>query len=155
VLERLAETDSTGTGPDPAPNIKRVYLVHDMIDRDATSEVRGQLERHGLRVMTPLFDGTEAEVREIHQDSLVLCDAVLIYYGEASEHWVRTKVNDLIKARGWGRVAPFLASGVIVGPPDTPAKAGFHTTEALLLEVDDQSALDRFLAELDRSGAGR
>ena len=158
VLDRLAEPDSTGSASEVDLSTRRVYLVHDAVDRAAATGLREQLEARGLRVMTPLGEGTEAEIRELHQESMVLTDAVLIYYGEASEHWARMKINDLIKARGWGRQAPFLATGVVVGPPETPAKAGFHTSEALVIVTGDRRetpALERFLIDLERSGTSR
>ena len=39
----------------------------------------------------------------MHETSMVLCDAVIIFYGAASEHWVRMKLFDILKAPGWGR----------------------------------------------------
>ena len=59
--------------------------------------------------------GSEAEAREVHEASMVLSDAVIIYYGTASEHWVRMKLFDLVKAPGWGRREPFRAKAVWVG----------------------------------------
>ena len=55
---------------------------------------------------------------------MVLCDAVIIYYGTASEHWVRMKLFDLVKAPGWGRRGPFRAKAVWVAEPVTPPQGG-------------------------------
>ena len=79
------------------------------------------------------------------------CDAVLIYHGSASEHWLRMKVFDLLKAAGWGRAEPFQAKAVLMGPPATAHKATFATKEALVLDATrDSSAslLEPFLAQL-------
>ena len=86
---------------------ERVYLVHDRADREAIGPLQTELERRGHVVMLPLGEGSEVEAQEVHETSMVLCDAVIIFYGAASEHWVRMKLFDLLKAPRWGRSAPF------------------------------------------------
>ncbi len=105
----------------------------------------------GHVVMLPLAEGAESEAREVHQESMVYCDAVLIYHGSASEHWLRMKLFDLLKARGWGRAEPFQAKAVLMGPPSTAHKASFATREALVLDATGDSSvsvLEPFLAQL-------
>ena len=65
----------------------------------------------GAWCILPLGEGTEAEAREVHEASMVLCDAVIIFYGTASEHWVRMRLFDLVKAPGWGRREPVPGQG--------------------------------------------
>lgn len=152
--------DRIAAEPPPQPEtvdaVERVYLIHDPVDRDAALAIRGQLEERGTAVMTPLSAGGEQEARQLHEDTLLVCDAVLILYGRASEHWVRMKLNDLIKARGWGRDRPFRSTGVVLGPPRTPSKSEFHTGEALVLHaLDEPTYLEPFLEQLSRSPEAR
>ncbi len=58
------------------------------------------------------------------------CDAVLIYYGDADEPWVKVKVMDLRKAAGYGRAAPMRATAIYVAGPETREKARFRTRNA-------------------------
>jgi TIR domain len=129
----------------------RVYLVHDRGDAEAISALQAELERLGYVVMLPLGEGTEAEAREVHELSMVLSDAVIIYYGTASEHWVRMKLFDLLKANGWGRSRPFRAKAVWVADPTTPHKLAFATDEALVLHGTSgptRAVLEPFVAKL-------
>ena len=48
------------------------------------------------------MEGSESEVREVHETSMVLSDAVLIYYGNCTEHWVRMRLLDLVKVPAGG-----------------------------------------------------
>ncbi len=157
LLDKVSESLSTGSDVTPDATAHRVYLVHDPADREPAVVLRDRLEKRGLKVMTPLFEGSEAEVRDLHRESMVLSDAVLIYYGQTSEAWARTKLNDLIKAKGWGRTKPFLATAMVLGPPGTESKAAFHTTEALVIDAIEHSdaSLAPFLDQLARSGEAR
>lgn len=136
----------------PAGESARVYLVCDTHDFEAVEVVHSALEAGGHVVMLPLHEGSEAEAREVHEMSLVLSDAVLLYWGHATEHWLRMKLFDLLKAPGWGRTEPFRAKAVYIAPPDTTAKAGYSTNEADVLHGGDvTTTLRPFLAELGRS----
>lgn len=130
----------------------RIYVVHEHEDRQAVASLRAELEARGHVVMLPLGHGTETEIREVHETSMVVCDAVLIVYGGATEHWVRMKLFDLVKARGWGRTAPFQAKAVWLAAPDTLEKRAYTTAEAEVLDADggggEGAALAPFLARL-------
>ena len=98
-----------------------------------------------------MFDGDEAQVRRDHEESLVLCDAALVYYGSASELWLRQKLREITKSAGMGRTRPLAAKAVYVAPPATPQKARFRTHEALVLTENghfDSAVLAPFLAPL-------
>ena len=108
--------------------------------------------------MLPLGEGSEAEAREVHEMSMVLSDAVIIFYGGASEHWVRMKLFDLLKAPGWGRRVPFRATAVWVAEPATAHKLAYTTDEALVLRATGGFApatLGPFLDQLAAAVPGR
>ena len=81
------------------------------------------------------FDGDEKELREYHQESLVQCDATIIYYGATNALWVQRKLYDLRKAFGLGRQRPFLAKAVLLGLPLNQEKERFRTQDAMVLSV--------------------
>lgn len=152
LLDRIAPTP-------PAPQVAsaatgdatRVYLVCEPGDLRASAAVQAELERLGHVVMLPLSEGSETEAREIHEMSMVLSDAVIIYYGDATEHWVRMKLFDLVKSRGWGRSEPFQATAVLMAPPATPHKTTYATNEALVLDATggfEPPVLEPFLTQL-------
>ena len=86
-----------------------------------------------FEVILPVFEGDDAEILHYHKENLLLCDAVLIYYGNGSHLWVQSKLTDLRKALGWGRARPITAA-VLIGPPASEAKERFRTHEAEVIK---------------------
>ena len=111
----------------------RIYLICDKQDYDAIASLEDYFYSEGFEVTLPLMEGDEAEVREDHKESLLLCDAVVIFYGNTSEGWLRTKLRDLQKIPGYGRTKPMLAKGIYIGGPETDSKLRYRTHEALVM----------------------
>ena len=132
----------------------RVYVICDKQDYESIAPLEDHLFSQGFEVTLPLMDGDEAEVREDHKESLLLCDAVVIFYGNASEGWLRTKLRDLQKIAGYGRTRPMLAQAIYTAPPETSAKQRYRTREALLLRNFGQFAPDTlqpFIEEINKA----
>ena len=130
-VEQKPELDAT---EDAASDIgpsgpTRIYLICDQRDQDAIQALDDYLYDQEFEVLRPLFEGDEAEVSEEHQANLRDCDAILFYYGQANEAWLRTKLRDLRKAPGYGRTTPILASAVYVAGPSIPQKERYRTRE--------------------------
>lgn len=145
---------TNGNGHKAEEGPLRVYLICDKQDYDAIAPLSDHLFDRGYEVTLPLFEGDEAEVREDHKESLLLCDAVVIFYGNASEGWLRTKLRDLQKIAGYGRTKPMLAQAIYTGPPDNPAKQRYRTREALLLRNFGDftpESLQPFVDEIQRA----
>jgi hypothetical protein len=84
----------------------------------------------GLEVMLPAFDGADADAAALHQDNLLTCNAVLVYYGAAPKAWVDIKLRELLKATGYGRPAPIGVQAVYIAPPDDRRKERFQSHQA-------------------------
>jgi hypothetical protein len=98
-----------------------------------------------------VFEGDEAQIRKDHEENLSICDAVLFYYGEGNELWLRQKLREVQKSAAFGRKKPILLKAIYVGPPDSPSKARFRTREALVIDQRtsfDPAALSNFLSQL-------
>lgn len=124
-----------------------VYLLFDRGDYDAASAIKAYLESFGCVVLVPEQSGDSILARRIHEESLVLCEAVLIYHGTATDHWLTMALRDLLKARGWGRTDPFRSTVVFLGPPATAAKVDYRSAQARVLHgLDgDLTGLDVFV----------
>jgi uncharacterized protein DUF4062 len=151
VLRKLTEDAKPAPAApvDAAPLM--VYLINDQPDAAAVGPLRDRLMALGYEVKPSYFEGSEKELREYHQESLVQCDAALIYYGTPNALWVQRKLYDLRKAMGLGRQRPFLAKAVIVGTPSTPDKGSFRTREAIVVDAlqgFSDAAFAPFLREL-------
>jgi hypothetical protein len=120
------------SAPDDSPS--RIYLICDSQDTDLVAPLYDHFFDHGFEVLTPMLEGDEAQARADHRENLMLCDAILIYYGAASEAWLRTKLFDLRKLAGYGRTKPLRAKAVYIAAPATPAKERFRTLEALVIK---------------------
>ena len=151
VLRKLVEEPAAKPGDMPQPAPLTVYLIYDKPDGDAVKVLRAELMARGYEVKPSCFDGNETELRTYHQETLVHCDATVIYYGTAHESWVQCKLIDLRKAFGQGRERPYLANAVMVGAPATAEKSGFATREAIVVDASQgpaASTLEPFVSLL-------
>lgn len=108
---------------------RQVYLICDQQDRDAVAPLEECLFGEELDVTLPAFEGEEAQIRADHRETLVMCDAALIYVGRSGEAWLRAQLRELQKAPGYeladgggGSAREPMVQGIYFGPPETPAK---------------------------------
>jgi hypothetical protein len=134
-----------------------VYLVCDQLDREAIVPMQEFLFDRGCEVTLPATDGDEAELRKDHTESLLTCDAALIYAGRANELWLRAQLRELLKAPGYGRVRPLAAKAIYLASPDAAWKQSFRTHEAPVIRQYAEfapAALTPFLAQLGHEEGG-
>jgi len=145
--------------PDPAaPGEGRgrsVYLICDRQDIEATQPVADHLFALGMNVILPLMTdpaaaSDEALALQDHKDNLLECDAVLIYYGRASEIWLRMKQREMQKLVGYGRTKPLLAKALYVSGPRTDAKERLRDHETLMLKNYDAFSPESLRPFVDR-----
>ena len=91
---------------------KIIYLILDKEDCEEGQLIAKALKRKGLQVVQPIFEGELVDVRYIHQENLKRCDAAIIYFGNTSESWIKTKLQDLMKSPGFGREKKMTAKAV-------------------------------------------
>jgi hypothetical protein len=146
-LKTVLQDKLNAKPPAPPPSRAeraRVYLICHESDLDAVGAVRDALDQQGCDVDLPLFEGSEAERGEYHKELLRLNDAAVVYYGAASEAWLRFKLLDLRKAPGYREPAqPALVQAVYVAPPETPQKLQLKSHEPRLIR-----SCEPFLADL-------
>src|SRR6266849_3077935 len=154
-LRRRAWADKAVVAPPNKSNgsaaLGRVYLVYDQRDRAAAAPLHDYLDARGLEVIRPLMNGEPQELREDHQDNLRVADGVLIYWGAASEAWLRAKLRDLARIRGLGRTTPFRANAVYVDEPQGPEKRDFKTRDFQMMQASTvplSQTLEPFVARL-------
>jgi hypothetical protein len=139
-------------GPgEPADGLVRIYMIYDQRDGDAPQAVEDFLFGEGYEVIVPVFDGDEADVRREHEESLSVCDGVLLYYGTANELWLRRKLREIQKSAAFGRKAPISGKAILVAPPGSTTKQRLRTHEALVIDQQggfDPAPLRPFLSQL-------
>ena len=153
VLDRLkkpsAEEDTPGS--QSVDGVQRIYLICDKQDEEAIEPLEDHLFDQGFEVTSPDFEADEEESLELHRQTLVDCDAVIIYYGSVRKAWVEIKLRNLLKARGYGRKTDLEHQAVLIAPPIDRRKERFrsHTAEVILGgETLDPSVLSEFLTRI-------
>jgi len=139
---------SNGCGP------ARVYLICDKQDLIAVEPLQSLLLDRGYEAILPLLDGNDAEVFDDHKENLLLCNAVLIFQGQASEGWLRMKLRELLKLPGYGRTAPLTGKAIYIGGPASPMKDRFKTLEARVIknyDSFDPALLDSFIDDVSKA----
>jgi serine/threonine protein kinase len=153
VLEKLAPRKRALEPTTPAatdePSVPRVYMICDQRDQDAVAPLSDFLFECGFEVTLPIFEGDEADVREDHEENLRLCDAVLVYYGNGNELWLRRKLREVAKSVGLGRTRVMKAKGIWVAPPVTQQKERLRTHDALVMSQPDVFATDELKPFVD------
>ncbi|MEM6829311.1 MAG: hypothetical protein AAF551_02265, partial [Bacteroidota bacterium] len=91
---------------------KLIYLIADRRDVNSAEEIQTYLTKKGFNVVAPSYEGDLVDLRYVHQENLRRCDASIIYFGESTEEWIRTKFQDLLKAPGFGRNKPMVAKAI-------------------------------------------
>jgi len=115
-------------------NIPLIYLIHDKRDGADSKELEKYLIGQGFKVVSPTYEGDLVDLRYIHQENLRRCDASIIYYGSSNEDWIKTKLQDLLKAPGFGRIKPMKAKAVYVhGHKDGVDVHQFEKNNAMVL----------------------
>lgn len=146
------------TDEPPADNDHRhdhcqVFLICDQREVDKCRPLLGQIEDRGFDVLLPSFEGDEGDVRRDHERKLVLSDAVLIHWGEASEAWLQGMLLEVRKSLGLGRRKPYPETAIYLDAPETTEKTSFvadigqHIGQAAARVVRD---LAPFLARVER-----
>jgi hypothetical protein len=133
LIRRLAPPEEKPKAAAPAKSsggAPKLYLICDPKDEPAVEPLEDYLFAQGLEVMLPAFDGDDADAAALHQDNLLTCNGVLVYYGAAPKAWVDIKLRELLKATGYGRGAPIAVQAVYIAPPDDRRKERFQSHQA-------------------------
>lgn len=104
VLKRLSiEPPPVAPAQGPAP--ASVYLINCEEDAAAADPIAKLIEQRGLAVLR--MNGEYLMNIDEHRARVLSADALLLYWGRATAAWVRCLLDDLTKARGYGRARPF------------------------------------------------
>ncbi len=111
--------------------------------------------QQGYKVVSPSYEGDLVDLRYIHQENLRRCDASIIYFGSSTEDWIKTKLQDLLKAPGFGRIKPMKAKAVYIrGEKEGVDLDQFEKNNAMVLGKNGSFSPDHlkpFLTKLTKS----
>ena len=125
-----------------------IYLICNKEDVKASQPLHKYLQGEGYEVMTSVFDGDLVDLRYLHQENLRRCDASIIYYGNANQEWIRSKVQDVMKAPGFGRKKPIKAKAIFMeGEKDIQST---YKDQAMILSTGNGFQPDSLKPFLDK-----
>ncbi len=143
-LEKVEEVEET----------KMIYLIADKRDVKSINQLQEYLTGQGYNVVSPSYEGDLVDLRYIHQENLRRCDASIIYFGDATEEWIKTKLQDLLKAPGFGRERPMEAKAVYFNGKKNVDLEHYKRNNAMVLGSDEGFApenLKPFLTKMASS----
>jgi hypothetical protein len=130
-------------------------LIADQRDAELILPWADALFEQRIEVLRPVFDGDESEIRQHHEETLTLCDGVLIFYGAGNELWLQRKLRELQKAPGYGRTKPRPVVGICLVGARTPEKERFRSHDALVIPQWDGVSLAGLQTFITQLKAGR
>jgi hypothetical protein len=94
---------------------KKVYVVCESQHRSELTGICEMLKERNIEILESNPENQKTGLITTHKQNLVNADAVLIYQGNSHNLWLNSKVQDLVKAPGFGKDKPFLGIGIITG----------------------------------------
>jgi hypothetical protein len=155
LIRRLApaeEKSKAAASAKASSGAPKLYLICDPKDEASVEALEDYLFDQGLEVCLSAFDGDDADAAALHQDNLLTCDAVLVYYGAVPKAWVDIKLRELLKAAGYGRETPIGVQAVYVAPPGDRRKERYRSHPAGVIRGAEEFApsteLDEFIGQI-------
>lgn len=152
--ERMADMPKPAPAPPNGGGPASVYLICDREDLGEVTPLEDYLFGRGFNVLLPAMEGDETLLREDHKANLVECDAAVVYYGRASDVWLRMKQRELQKAAGYRDGRPMLAKAIYMTGPPTSAKEHVRDQEALVVKSFDGFSFDALAPFVERVEKG-
>ncbi|MEK6301868.1 MAG: toll/interleukin-1 receptor domain-containing protein [Acidobacteriota bacterium] len=152
-LNRQAIPDSSASAASNG-HTASVYLICDRQDMDAVKPIEDYLFDKGVDVTLPATEGDETQIIQDHKDNLLMCDAVMIFYGRANELWLRMKQRELLKIAGYGRAEPLAVKAIYISGPPTDSKERVRDHDSLVIknyEAFSPEQLEPFLERVKKA----
>jgi len=126
-----------------------IYLICDKDDVKSSEPLGKYLQKEGFEVLRSVFEGDLVDLRYLHQENLRRCDASIIYYGKANREWIRSKMQDVMKAPGFGRKRPIRAQALYMeGEKEITENYQDRTMMLTTVNGFEPDSLKPFLAKL-------
>ncbi len=133
---------------------KKIYFICSKNEYDQCEPIGELLEEEGYEIVYSNFEGELIKIRDQHNRHLKECDGTLIYYGNNSENWVKSKLFDSVKAMGMGREKDKNPTAVIVDSNKKVDLDLYLDSDKLILYKGKQitkEAFKSFLSQLNKN----
>jgi hypothetical protein len=92
---------------------RSLYIIHKEADLEKVKKIKTILSEKGLQVLINDINLSNIECIRMHQQNIVLCDAVLIFYTDNNRLWLNSKISDILKAPGIGRKKKYALKAIL------------------------------------------
>ncbi|MFP4025389.1 MAG: hypothetical protein ACLFVR_12770 [Thiohalospira sp.] len=92
---------------------KSVYFIHSNTNEPGRQKIINYLKSNDFEIYELKEEKNKIDLIKQHQKYLINADAILIYYVSENFYWLKSKLNDLKKAPGFGKKEPFLAKAIL------------------------------------------
>jgi len=124
-----------------------VYVIFDQFEKKSAEPIINAISAKGKNVLKPVFEGEQLSIINHHRKCLINCDSVLVIYHNENPKWVLSKVNDMRKSPGFGRVKPFKSKAIYVNQQDAEIEKNKSNIDIIIgkgnFEIEE---LDQFLS---------
>jgi len=94
-------------------SLKSVYLISEK-NCDESIEIENLLKNKNYAVNSNQRVIAENELHTFHREALIHSDSIVILHTTKNNQWINTKLQDLLKAPGYGRVGEFKPKILII-----------------------------------------
>jgi hypothetical protein len=126
----------------------QIYMVYDKEDGEEVATLIDQLNKEKCTVVVPDFEGNQLNRLNAHRKQLVNSDAVLIFSSQSNQYWLRSKINDVIKAPGFGKTTPFVAKAIYAPNKNITTSLMNGYGDMMILEDTKATSINTFLEKL-------
>jgi hypothetical protein len=127
-----------------------VYVIFDQFEKESAEPIIKAISAKGKNVLKPIFEGEQQSIINHHRTCLINCDSVLVIYHNENPKWVLSKVNDMRKAPGFGRVKSFKSKAIYANQQDSEIEKNKAIIDIIIgkgnFAIED---LDQFLSKLN------
>lgn len=106
----------------PSQKASSVYIIHDKKDEAEIVDLCRDIENKGFAAYKIDFSNTSSNLVESHRKYLIESDAIVIYDNQCPAHWLESKLSDVIKSPGYGRLNPFRLKAIFTSNPGIQEK---------------------------------
>jgi len=99
-----------------------VFVIFEKAVSENIKPLLDWLDQQNLSYCHPIFNAGPEETMPYYRKMLASCNSVLVFYSGENKIWLKTKVNDILKAPGYGRNEPF-QSRILFTPDNTNENA--------------------------------
>jgi hypothetical protein len=143
--------------PPPGPDAEgaRIFLLTDARDVDASSAnaMANYLHGRGYDVILPASKGSKVKINRDRQENIRSCDAILLFYGDCEELWLRRMMGE-IRGSLETRRTPLRSYAIYVAQPESAEKQRlrFHRPPVIREPTEGFSPrlLEEFVARLEQ-----